>query len=141
VLQEVANFFKGHGVGDFTFSRGRLSQWRCRAKLAVRGTPENPLIGLYQDGTHVVTDIPECRAHHPSINAAVKLLRQGISELNIQPYDEDAGTGELRYVQVIVNFLEVTNNHMKKLYVFLGPALYSTREFVTSNIECRYHRV
>lgn len=24
VLQEVANFFKGHGVGDFTFSRGRL---------------------------------------------------------------------------------------------------------------------
>ncbi|WVZ67638.1 hypothetical protein U9M48_016689 [Paspalum notatum var. saurae] len=102
VLQEVANFFKGHGVGDFTFSRGRLSQWRCRAKLAVRGTPENPLIGLYQEGTHVVTDIPECRAHHPSINAAVKLLRQGISELNIQPFDEDAGTGELRYVQMAV---------------------------------------
>nr|CAB3479262.1 unnamed protein product [Digitaria exilis] len=102
VLQEVANFFKGHGAGDFTFSRGRLSQWRCRAKLAVRGTPENPSIGLYQEGTHVVTDIPECRAHHPSINAAVKLLRQGISELNIQPFDEDAGTGELRYVQMAV---------------------------------------
>ncbi|CAO2167529.1 unnamed protein product [Urochloa humidicola] len=102
VLQEVANFFEGHGIGDFTFSRGRLSQWRCRAKLAIRGTPENPLIGLYQEGTHAVTDIPECRAHHPSINAAVKLLRQGISELNIQPYDEDAGTGELRYVQMAV---------------------------------------
>ncbi|GJM92057.1 hypothetical protein PR202_ga08484 [Eleusine coracana subsp. coracana] len=102
VLQEVANFFKGHGIGDFTFSRGRLFEWRCRAKLAVRGTPENPLIGLYQEGTHVVTDIPECRAHHPSINAAIKLLRQGISELNIQPFDEDAGTGELRYVQMAV---------------------------------------
>ncbi|KAL5198500.1 hypothetical protein ABZP36_002012 [Zizania latifolia] len=24
VLQEVDNFFKGHGVGDFTFSRGKL---------------------------------------------------------------------------------------------------------------------
>ncbi|AQK98610.1 S-adenosyl-L-methionine-dependent methyltransferase superfamily protein [Zea mays] len=102
VLQEVANFFKGHGVGDFTFSRGRLSQWRCRAKLAVRGTPENPLIGLYQEGTHAVIDIPECRAHHPSINAAVKLLRQGITELSIQPFDEDAGAGELRYVQMAV---------------------------------------
>ncbi|CAD6228467.1 unnamed protein product [Miscanthus lutarioriparius] len=102
VLQEVANFFKGHGVGDFTFSRGRLFQWRCRAKLAVRGTPENPLIGLYQEGTHVVIDIPECRAHHPSINAAVKMLRQGITELSIQPFDEDAGTGELRYVQMAV---------------------------------------
>lgn len=27
----------------------------------------------------------------------------GISQLNIQPFDEDAGTGELRYVQVIVS--------------------------------------
>ncbi|KAL5210435.1 hypothetical protein ABZP36_006058 [Zizania latifolia] len=40
VLQEVDNFFKGHGVGDFTFSGGKL------------------------------------------------------------PFDEDAGTGELRYVQM-----------------------------------------
>ncbi|XP_006646617.2 uncharacterized RNA methyltransferase pc1998 isoform X1 [Oryza brachyantha] len=102
VLQEVENFFNGHGVGDFTFSRGRLREWRCRAKLAIRGTPESPLIGLYQEGTHTVADIPECRAHHPSINATIKLLRQGISELNIQPFDEDAGTGELRYVQMAV---------------------------------------
>ncbi|KAG8081685.1 hypothetical protein GUJ93_ZPchr0019g2670 [Zizania palustris] len=102
VLQEVENFFKGHGVGDFTFSRGRLWEWRCRAKLAIRGTPESPLIGLYQEGTHSVADIPECRAHHPSINATINLLRQGISELNIQPFDEDAGTGELRYVQMAV---------------------------------------
>lgn len=35
VLQEVENFFKGHGVGDFTFSRGRLVRvaskqfWPC----------------------------------------------------------------------------------------------------------------
>uniref|UniRef100_A0A453T2L4 Uncharacterized protein n=1 Tax=Aegilops tauschii subsp. strangulata TaxID=200361 RepID=A0A453T2L4_AEGTS len=61
VLQEVADFFSGHGIEDFTFSRGRLSEWRCRAKLAVRGTPEKPLIGLYQEGTHTVQDIPDCR--------------------------------------------------------------------------------
>lgn len=60
------------------------------------------MIGLYQEGTHAVIDIPECRAHHPSINAAVKLLRQGITELSIQPFDEDAGAGELRYVQMAV---------------------------------------
>lgn len=72
-------------------------------------------------------------AHHPSINAAVDLLKQGetsyqrginallpfpfgwcerclfvnfsillpaMADLNIEPYDEDNGTGELRYVQV-----------------------------------------
>lgn len=35
--------------------------WRCRAKLAVRGSSDNALIGLYQEGTHTVVDIPECK--------------------------------------------------------------------------------
>lgn len=35
--------------------------WRCRAKLAVRGSSTNPLIGLYEEGTHNVIDIPECK--------------------------------------------------------------------------------
>uniref|UniRef100_A0A803LCB6 Methyltransferase small domain-containing protein n=1 Tax=Chenopodium quinoa TaxID=63459 RepID=A0A803LCB6_CHEQI len=75
--------------------------WRCRAKLAVRGSSANPMIGLYEEGTHNVVDIPECRAHHPNINAAVELLRKGIAKLEVEPYDEDLGTGELRYVQII----------------------------------------
>lgn len=62
----------------------------------------SPLIGLYQEGTHNVVDIPNCKAHHPNINATVELLRQGIIELNVEPYDEDQGTGDLRYVQMAV---------------------------------------
>ncbi|XP_044440723.1 uncharacterized protein [Triticum aestivum] len=61
VLQEVADFFSGHGIEDFTFSKGRLSEWRCQAKLAVRRRPEKPLIGLYQEGTHTVQHILDCR--------------------------------------------------------------------------------
>lgn len=60
------------------------------------------MIGLYEEGTHNVVDIPECKAHHPNINAAVELLKQGILELNIQPHVEDEGSGELRYVQMAV---------------------------------------
>ncbi|MCH97396.1 methyltransferase small domain protein, partial [Trifolium medium] len=41
-------------------------------------------------------------AHHPNINAAVELLRQGITELDIEPFLEDEGTGNLRYVQMAV---------------------------------------
>jgi excinuclease UvrABC helicase subunit UvrB len=71
-----------------------------------------------------------CAAHHPNINAAVELLRQGfffsvitcifiillssissiylaspqhypgITELDVEPFLEDEGTGNLRYVQV-----------------------------------------
>ncbi|XP_057983553.1 uncharacterized protein LOC131168266 [Malania oleifera] len=102
ILDEVTDFFKSHGVSDFTFDTCRLWGWRCRAKLAVRGSPISPLIGLYQEGTHNVVDIPQCKAHHPNINVAVELLKQGITKLNIEPYNEDEGTGELRYVQMAV---------------------------------------
>ncbi|KAJ8646125.1 hypothetical protein MRB53_007873 [Persea americana] len=102
VLDDAEKFFKRFGISDFSFDSGRLWEWRCRAKLAVRGSSDNPLIGLYEEGTHNVVDIPQCRAHHPKINATVELLRQGITSLDVQPYDEDQGTGELRYVQMAV---------------------------------------
>ena len=81
----------------------------------------------------IIWDLPFFHsAHHPSINATVELLKQGlflllsldlvlilicfyaywlyvlfykifsgITHLKVEPYDEDQGTGELRYVQVI----------------------------------------
>uniref|UniRef100_A0A6N2MDQ9 Uncharacterized protein n=1 Tax=Salix viminalis TaxID=40686 RepID=A0A6N2MDQ9_SALVM len=100
IVDEADNFFKTLGVSDFDFESCRLWGWRSRAKLAVRGSSMKPLIGLYEEGTHNVVDIPYCKAHHPNINAAVELLRQGITKLNIEPFDEDEGTGELRYVQM-----------------------------------------
>ncbi|KAL6587395.1 hypothetical protein OROMI_000373 [Orobanche minor] len=102
ILEEAIEFFKHIGVPNFTFDSCRLWGWRCRAKLAVRGSSLKPLIGLYEVGTHNAVDIPECKAHHPNINAAVNLLKLAMAELNIEPYDEDKGTGELRYVQMAV---------------------------------------
>ncbi|XP_027193513.1 uncharacterized protein [Cicer arietinum] len=102
ILEDATNFFRKYGVTDFTFDTCKLWGWRCRAKLAVRGSSTNPLIGLYEEGTHNVIDIPECKAHHPNINAAVELLRQGITELDVKPFLEDEGTGDLRYVQMAV---------------------------------------
>ncbi|PIN02010.1 23S rRNA (uracil(1939)-C(5))-methyltransferase [Handroanthus impetiginosus] len=102
ILNEAVEFFRNIGVSNFTFDSCRLWGWRCRAKLAVRGSAMEPLIGLYEEGTHNVVDIPECKAHHPSITAAVDLLKQAMVELNIEPYDEDKRTGELRYVQMAV---------------------------------------
>lgn len=103
IVDEATAFFKKLGVSGFTFDTCKLYGWRCRAKLAVRGSSTDPLIGLYQEGTHNIVDIPDCKAHHPNINAAVELLKQGIVELNIKPYDEDLGIGDLRYVQMAVS--------------------------------------
>lgn len=102
IVDEADQFFKRYGVKDFSFDTCRLWGWRCRAKLAVRGSSDSPMIGLYEEGSHNVVDIPQCKAHHPSINAAVELLRQGMAELGIVPFDEDEGIGDLRYVQMAV---------------------------------------
>lgn len=38
---------------------------------------------------------------HNPLFYAFSLFFLGIAEVNIEPYDEDQGTGELRYVQVM----------------------------------------
>ncbi|KAK9866708.1 hypothetical protein WJX84_007859 [Apatococcus fuscideae] len=74
--------------------------WRCRAKLAVRGTPDCPTIGLFGAGTHQIVDLPTCRVQHPQLDVAVELVRQAIRQLQICPYDEASGLGDLRYLQL-----------------------------------------
>ncbi|KAI3919575.1 hypothetical protein MKX01_018398 [Papaver californicum] len=86
ILDEANAFFRNLGVSYFTFDSCRLWGWRCRAKLAVRGSSIKPLIGLYKEGTHNVVDIHSC---------------QGMAKLDVVPYDEDEVTGELRYVQFL----------------------------------------
>ncbi|KAL0461773.1 UNVERIFIED_CONTAM: putative RNA methyltransferase pc1998 [Sesamum latifolium] len=133
ILDEAIQFFRSVGVSNFTFDSCRLWGWRCRAKLAVRGSSVKPLIGLYEEGTHNVVDIPECKGPKftclifdflispvffidrdarilfvwslvflfSSLEISLPLLLP-MAELNIVPYDEDKGTGELRYVQMAV---------------------------------------
>ncbi|KAG6548319.1 hypothetical protein Mapa_010185 [Marchantia paleacea] len=102
VMRDAVNIFKKYGVEDMSLTTCGVWEWRCRAKLAVRGTSENPLIGLYEEGSHVVVDIPNCRTHHPRINAAVQLVKKAIITLGVEPYNEETQTGQLRYLQMSV---------------------------------------
>lgn len=99
---EAQNFFFERGFVDFTLHTGSPTGWRCRAKLAARGTTQKPLLGLFEEGTHHIVDIPQCQVHHPSINHAAELLRLWIKEERIDLYEESTGTGFLRYVQLSV---------------------------------------
>ena len=101
--REAKSFFANLGINDFKVHVGSLKGWRCRAKLVVRGTVEEPLIGLYKTGSHEVIDLPDCCAHHPLINQAISYLRKWISLYRIQPYDERTGKGTLRYIQFAVD--------------------------------------
>lgn len=73
-----------------------------KSKLAVRGTADSPLIGLFQEGSHNVVPMSDCPANHPAINKAIKLLRESMLCLGVEPYNENKQTGVLRYVQFFV---------------------------------------
>jgi len=85
--------------------KSNAKHWRTRAKLAVRkntSDPKKPLIGLFEEGTHRVIPIPHCQIHHPKINEAIELMVSEFQKRDLTFYDEDAHTGDLRYIQLIV---------------------------------------
>lgn len=102
VWQDVLNYFQSKKFTNVQFIDGPRIKWRHRAKLAVRGNSENPLIGLFKEGSHNVEPIPFCQTHHPSINQAVESIQNMIKKFHLEPYDERSGQGELRYIQLVV---------------------------------------
>lgn len=102
VFSEILRFFSERNVADVPRIFGHATGWRCRAKLAVRGTAENLEIGLYKEGSHDVVDIPFCQVHHPLINQGVDKIRALIRSEKIIPYNEQTHKGELRYIQCVV---------------------------------------
>ena len=76
LVEEMRAFFQEKGIAHVPLHTGSPTHWRCRAKLAVRGSKEAPIIGLFKEGTHDPLDIPLCKVHHPAINRGADLLRQ-----------------------------------------------------------------
>lgn len=102
IFVEAQKFFLDFGFNQFSLQAGNPTHWRCRAKLAVRGDSSSPSIGLFEEGTHSVVDIPDCKVHHPAINRAVEVVRAWIIKNQIRLYQESNGQGILRYLQFVV---------------------------------------
>lgn len=102
IFDEAKDYFAKRGIIDLKLRIGNPLGWRSRAKLAVRGSPTVPHIGLFEKGSHRVVDIPLCRVHDPAINHAVSVIKQWMIENKVMPYDEVSGKGLLRYIQLVV---------------------------------------
>ena len=76
--------------------------FRVRARLAVRGRAASPKLGIFQEGTHQIADIPNCTIQHPRINAAARAIRAAIRKTGFSPYADRPHVGLLRYVQIVV---------------------------------------
>ena len=75
---------------------------RHRARLMVRGRTRTPKIGLFQEGSHRIADIPQCRIHHPLINLVAGAVRAAARDAGIEPYADRPHRGALRAIQVVV---------------------------------------
>ena len=76
--------------------------WRSKAKLAIRNNITSGLLdaGLFQQDSHSLVPIPDCRVHHPLINTCALFVVECARAVGLQPYNEATGLGDLRYIQM-----------------------------------------
>ncbi|MFT5694336.1 MAG: 23S rRNA (uracil1939-C5)-methyltransferase [Myxococcota bacterium] len=81
---------------------GSATAFRHRARLSVRGRSQSPKIGIFQEGSHKIVDIPNCLVHHPLINRVVAATKRGIKATGTRPYVDKPHIGDLRSIQVVI---------------------------------------
>lgn len=119
IWDEALRFFEEIGVNKPLLHQGSSTGWRCRAKLAVRGKIGHPLIGLFKEGSHETIEIPFCQVHHPHLNRAVEFIRKWMITHQLEPYQEESGKGDLRYLQLV---LERQTGKVQASFVLNLPA-------------------
>ncbi len=91
-----------HGLPGLSVVSGATSAFRLRARLAIRGRPGAPKIGMFQLGSHRVVPIPDCSVQHPLINRVAAVVRRALVDAAVTPYSEVPHVGLARYLQVVV---------------------------------------
>jgi tRNA/tmRNA/rRNA uracil-C5-methylase (TrmA/RlmC/RlmD family) len=81
---------------------GATSGFRLRARLAIRGRPGSPRLGMFQLGSHRLVHIPNCSVQHPLINRVAGVVRRSLVDADVTTYSESIHQGLARYLQVVV---------------------------------------
>src|SRR5579871_2134943 len=98
----LAELVRAHGLGEAPLVSGPVAAFRLRARLAIRGRIGSPKIGLFEEGTHRVVHVPQCRVHHPLINRVAETVRRALIDARVPLYSDAAHLGLARYLQVVV---------------------------------------
>jgi tRNA/tmRNA/rRNA uracil-C5-methylase (TrmA/RlmC/RlmD family) len=93
---------RAHGLSGVAVVSGASTGFRLRARLAIRGRPGAPRLGMFELGTHRVVHIPNCVVQHPLINRVAAVVRRALVHAEIAPYAETVHRGLARYLQVVV---------------------------------------
>jgi len=102
LVKKAKKYFGGMNI-PFVSYVGELSGWRTVSKLPVRrANDKSCVIGLFKPKSHTIVQVPNCGAHHPSINNIIEILQREVDNYEITPYNELDGVGMLRYVCINV---------------------------------------
>lgn len=99
IVKDAMAFASSKGL-DYQVSLGPREGWRTVVKMAVRGVVKKnkrgkesivTIIGLFKPGSHNVVPCTESKAHHPSINAALRTIEEARARIDLQGYIEGSG--------------------------------------------------
>jgi 23S rRNA (uracil1939-C5)-methyltransferase len=86
---------------------GMENPFHYRNKVHVvfdRDKKNNPISGVYKEGTHYVVPIESCKIHDKKADEIISSIRGMLKSFNIKTYDEDSGYGLLRHVLIRTGF-------------------------------------
>lgn len=98
----LAELARAHDLGQVPLVSGPVAAFRLRARLAIRGRMSSPKIGLFEEGTHRIVHVPQCRVHHPLINRVAQIVRGALIDARVPTYSDLAHLGVARYLQVVI---------------------------------------
>lgn len=145
VWKEIGSFFGKVASFKPELISKEIIGWRSRAKLAVRGTYNHPLIGLFEQGSHNPVDIRSCPLHYTVMDEALEEIRKAVKEHKVGPYQEKEHLGRLKYLQMTVDpetlkiqlALVFNGNHLEENEKAFVKQLYKTGKF--HSIWANYH--
>jgi 23S rRNA (uracil1939-C5)-methyltransferase len=100
--QALATLCADAGLPPPVVVEGPPFGYRHRARLSVRGRAASPKVGIFQEGSHRIVDIPRCLVHHPLVNEVAAAVKTAVRRSGVAPYADRAHRGLLRAVQVVV---------------------------------------
>ena len=78
----------------------RVTGYRNKGKYVVGTSPRGLVLGAYAPRSHQVVDTLGCQVVEPVIDRMAGIARQALAQSALQPYDERARAGCLRYVVI-----------------------------------------
>lgn len=102
-LKKIGKFNVEEDSGiDVLDTIGMKNPWRYRNKvqLPVGSGKEGINIGFYAKRSHEIIDMDSCCIQDRTADKVIKIIRNWMSEYNIEPYDEKSGKGIVRHIMV-----------------------------------------